>query len=100
MQLKRGGLLLNQIISSAIGNIPEGNLTLLKLMGTPVLAVADAHFHLRVHHERWVMDPNYAIFHINPPARSDVSDAQLAIATGRPVIVAELFSKNKHVVTE
>jgi hypothetical protein len=37
VQLKKGAPLLNQIVSSAIGNLPEGSSTVLNLIGSPMV---------------------------------------------------------------
>jgi hypothetical protein len=40
VQLKKGAPLLNQIVSSAIGNLPEGSSTVLNLIGSPMVRTA------------------------------------------------------------
>jgi hypothetical protein len=50
VQLKKGAPLLNQIVSSAIGNLPEGSSTVLNLIGSPMVrTVFAAQLHSVIH---------------------------------------------------
>lgn len=40
VQLESGGLLLNQIVASAVANLPEASITALNLVGAPIVSAS------------------------------------------------------------
>mmetsp|Transcript_20438 Transcript_20438/g.30241 ORF Transcript_20438/g.30241 Transcript_20438/m.30241 type:complete len:541 (+) Transcript_20438:59-1681(+) len=86
VQLDSGGPLINQVISSAIGNLPEASVKALKAIGNTALAVAGVHLTMRINHSAWVFDPNYAVLTIEPPSMDSLDKE-------RPSIKGEIITK-------
>jgi phosphodiesterase/alkaline phosphatase D-like protein len=86
VQLDGGGPLINQVISSAIGNLPEASIAALNAVGSAVLAVAGLQTSMRINHTSWVFEANYGVLHISPPSMTSLDKE-------RPTIKGEIVSK-------